>query len=287
MRAVAIGGGHGTATAIRALSSLGHDVSAVVSVADNGGSTGRLRDLLDVAAVGDIRMCLSAMADPTSSLAQSFEHRFSVGELRGHPVGNLLLVGMLDATGDNLEDAVQSVADLLGVKGFVFPASTSGVTLIADTSKGVIKGQRQISETGSIQRIRIEPANVATPIAAVEAIERADVVVIGPGSLFTSVIAAGSVPGVSQALAGSSATKIYVANLLPQIPETENLSLMDQLQALVNHGITFDHILIDQNSPFSQENLPENATRADIARDDGRVHDVAKLADAISKMVER
>ncbi|HEY5009884.1 MAG TPA: gluconeogenesis factor YvcK family protein, partial [Acidimicrobiales bacterium] len=116
MRVVAVGGGHGTAVSLRALRRVSDDVTGVVSVADDGGSTGRLRALLNVAAVGDLRKCLVALADPDNPLAASFEHRFSVGELDGHAVGNLLLVGLIDATGD-LEESVRAVAQVMGVTG--------------------------------------------------------------------------------------------------------------------------------------------------------------------------
>lgn len=135
MKVVAVGGGHGTAVSLRALKLISEDVTGVVSVADDGGSTGRLRALLNVAAVGDLRKCLVALADPENPLTASFEHRFSVGELSGHAVGNLLLVGLLDATG-NLEESVAALAQLMGVKGTIVPASSEGVVLLASTEEG-------------------------------------------------------------------------------------------------------------------------------------------------------
>lgn len=135
MKAVAVGGGHGTAVSLRALRTLTSDVTGVVSVADDGGSTGRLRAMLNVAAVGDLRKCVGALADPNNPLTACFEHRFSLGELSGHAVGNLLLVGLIDATGD-LEESVRAVAQVMGVTGALVPASVEGVVLVASTQEG-------------------------------------------------------------------------------------------------------------------------------------------------------
>ncbi len=283
MRVVAVGGGHGTAVSLRALRSLTDEVTGVVSVADDGGSTGRLRALLDVAAVGDLRKCLVALADPENPLTRSFEHRFSVGELAGHAVGNLLLVGLIDATGD-LEESVRALAEVMGVTGMIVPASTTGVELVATTRHGATRGQSEVARTGAIERIRLEPRHPAAPIAAVEAIERADLVVVGPGSLFTSVLAACVVPGVTQALAATRARTVYVANLRPQVPETEGFSLADHVEALQRHGVVPDAVLVDARGPFGAQASPRPVVRADLADDRGLVHDVQKLAAAVAAL---
>ena len=286
MRAVAVGGGHGTAVSLRALKSLSAEVTGVVSVADDGGSTGRLRALLDVAAVGDLRKCLVALADPENPLTRSFEHRFSVGELAGHAVGNLLLVGLIDATGD-LEESVRALAEGMGVTGAIVPASTQGVELIATTRHGATRGQSEVARTGAIERIRLEPRHAAAPIAAVEAIERADLVVVGPGSLFTSVLAACAVPGVTQALAATRARTLYVANLHHQVPETEGFSLADHVEALERHGVVPDTVLVDARCRFAEGACARPVVRADLADDRGLVHDVQKLASALADLVGR
>ncbi len=285
MKAVAIGGGHGTAVSLRALRTLTNEVTGVVSVADDGGSTGRLRAMLNVAAVGDLRKCLGALADPDNPLTRSFEHRFTLGELAGHAVGNLLLVGLVDATGD-LEESVLAVAQVMGVTGSIIPASTEGVVLCATTEEGDTRGQSAIAGSATIRRIRIDPANAAAPIRAVEAIERADVVVIGPGSLFTSVLAAAVVPGITQAIAGTSARVVYVANLHPQIPETSRYRLQDHVDALIRHGVVPDVILVDDRGPYGHEpsTLPTIVTR--LSRPNGLAHDVQHLSDAISAALD-
>jgi uncharacterized cofD-like protein len=284
MKVVAVGGGHGTAVSLRALRRLSDDVTGVVSVADDGGSTGRLRAMLEVAAVGDLRKCLGALADPDNPLTKSFEHRFTVGELSGHAVGNLVLVGLLDATG-NLEESVRAVAQVMGVTGTIVPASCDGVVLLATTEEGPTRGQSKVARSSSIRRISVEPTNAAAPIVAVEAIERADVVLIGPGSLFTSVLAACVIPGITQALAGTSAKKIYVANLRPQIPETSEYSLDDHVDALARHGVVPDLVLVDRDSTFADQPCSLNVLVADVARANGLVHDVVKLAQAVASQL--
>ena len=286
MKLVAVGGGHGTAVSLRALRRLSHDVTGIVSVADDGGSTGRLRALLNVAAVGDLRKCLGALADPDNPLTASLEHRFHVGELDGHAVGNLLLVGLLDATG-NLEESVRAVAQVLGVTGAILPASCEGVVLTATTEEGSSRGQSEVARSSSIRRLHLEPVNAAAPIEAVETIERADAVVIGPGSLFTSVLAACIVPGITQALAGTRARKIYVANLRPQVPETEGFSLQDHVDALAEHGVFPDVVLVDEYCSFAEQ-LCSLTTRVRPLTDRNRlVHDVTKLSDAIGLELPR
>jgi uncharacterized cofD-like protein len=280
MKVVAVGGGHGTAVSLRALKRISDEVTGVVSVADDGGSTGRLRAMLNVAAVGDLRKCLGALADPDNPLTQSFEHRFNRGELNGHAVGNLLLVGILDATGD-LEETVRTVAEVMGVKGLITPASCEGVVLTATTEDGETRGQSEVAATAGIRRVRVEPQNAAAPIVAVEALENADLIVIGPGSLFTSVLAACVIPGVLQAIAGSKARKVYVANLREQVPETQGFTLQDHIDALHRHGVYPDVTLTDNNSPYSSQPCSVEKISADISKSNGLVHEEEKLARAL------
>lgn len=286
MRFVAVGGGHGTAVSLRALRLLGDEVTGVVSVADDGGSTGRLRAMLDVAAVGDLRKCLGALADPDNPLTRSFEHRFGVGELAGHTVGNLLLVGLIDATGD-LEESVRAVAEVMGVAGLILPASSEGVVLVASTEEGPTRGQTRVASSSTIRRLSVEPADAAATPSAVAAIEDADVVVIGPGSLFTSVLAACVIPGITRALARTTARRIYVANLHPQLPETQGFTLQDHVDALLRHGVTPDVVLVDRRGDFADDPCTLPVVREDLSRDDGLVHDVQKLARAVLALCEQ
>ena len=164
MRFVAIGGGHGTAVTLRALRGLDPQVTGIVSVADDGGSTGRLRALFDVAAVGDLRKCLVALADPHNPLAQAFEHRFNAGELAGHAVGNLFLVGLIEATG-NLEESVDAAAEALGVRGTIVPASREGVVLVARHDEGITRGQTAVAKMSAIHTISLDPPAPALYVA--------------------------------------------------------------------------------------------------------------------------
>lgn len=280
MKVVAVGGGHGTAVSLRALRLITSEVTGVVSVADDGGSTGRLRAMLNVAAVGDLRTCLSALADPQNPLAASFEHRFTVGELNGHAVGNLLLVGLIDATGD-LEESVRAVAQVMGVTGTIVPASCEGVVLVASTEEGPTRGQTSVARASSIRRISVEPANAAAPTVAVEAIENAQLLLIGPGSLFTSVLAACVVPGITQALAGTRGRKVYVANLRPEDPETVGFTLQDHVDALLRHAIVPDVVLVERSSVFASQPCSLPRIVADVVGRNGMVHDVQKLSQAV------
>ena len=288
MRLVAIGGGHGTAVTLRALrglGGLGADVTGIVSVADDGGSTGRLRALLNVAAVGDLRKCLGALADATNPLAQAFEHRFSVGELAGHTVGNLFLVGLLDATGD-LEESVDAAAQALGVTGSIVPASSQGVVLLARHGNGVTRGQTAVARTPGIRLLSLDPPSPAAPARALSAIEDADAVLIGPGSLYTSVLAACVVPEINRALRRTRARKVYVANLRPEEPETLGFTLQDHLDALRAHGVEPHEVLVDSASPFARQPCAIPTVVAPLSARNPLVHDVPKLRQAVIEVCD-
>jgi uncharacterized cofD-like protein len=280
---VAIGGGHGTAVTLRALRRLTDEVTAVVSVADDGGSTGRLRAMLDVAAVGDLRKCLAALADPANPLARHLEHRFASGDLEGHALGNLLLAGLIDATGD-LEGSVRDAGRLLGVTGRVLPASTRGVTLVARTGEGRTEGQSDIAASGTIRLITVEPVGVGAPDSALEAISSADLIVIGPGSLYTSVLAACVVPGIPEALGATMATRVFVANLHEQVPETSGYSLFDHVDALTRHGVAIDVVLAARDGSLRMGPESVKVVEADLTGRNSRVHDAERLARSLEEL---
>ncbi|MEZ5230988.1 MAG: uridine diphosphate-N-acetylglucosamine-binding protein YvcK, partial [Acidimicrobiales bacterium] len=187
-RVVALGGGHGLAASLRAARSYAGAIAGVVSVADDGGSSGKIRRDLGLPAPGDVRRCLSALAGNDSLLARSLEHRFDAGDLEGHPIGNLLIAGLANATGD-FEAAIAEVARLVGAHGHLYPATLGSVTLLADSDSGPLRGQVTIERATNIRNLRFEPPDPRAPEAAVRAILDADQVIIGPGSLFTSVLA--------------------------------------------------------------------------------------------------
>jgi uncharacterized cofD-like protein len=274
---VALGGGHGTAVTLRAARRYAGELTAIVSVADDGGSSGRLRELLDVVALGDLRKCLVALAAPGSLLARSFEWRFEVGELAGHALGNLILAGLVDAAGD-LVTGVDEAASLLEAAGRVLPATTERVVLKADAALGEVAGQVAISEAGLIERVSLVPGDVSPPDEALAALERADQILIGPGSLFTSVLAAVAVPGIAEAMARAKGRRIYICNLRPQIPETEGFDVGAHLAALSLHGVTVDVVVCDSTAGMALGQVDTDVVDRPLAGANGLVHDPARLA---------
>ena len=177
---VAIGGGHGTAVTLKAARRYAGVLTGVVSVADDGGSSGRLRELLNIVALGDLRKCLVAVADEDSALAGAFERRYDEGELAGHTLGNLILAGLIDATGD-LVLGVAEAARLLGARGDVLPATSERVVLKAESGHGTVNGQVAVKGTTDIKEVSLVPGDAMPPPLALERIAEADQVVIGPG----------------------------------------------------------------------------------------------------------
>lgn len=279
-RVVAIGGGHGTAVTLRAARRYASSITAIVSVADDGGSSGRLRELFGIPALGDLRKCLVALAPEGSILAETMEHRYQAGELAGHAVGNLLLAGLLEVQGD-LVSCVQAAADLLGAKGQVLPASSIPTHLMANGGRGTTHGQVAISEGGTIRELVVLPSTAPAPKEAVDAIAHADQVIIGPGSLFTSVLAAALVPDIRNALAKTKAQKIYVCNLRPQEPETRNFSVSDHIDALERHDVVVDIVLADDTSGLEVGVPVPYVKMVPLVGSNTLVHEPGKLAQAL------
>jgi len=279
---VAIGGGHGLAATLQAARLYAGTVTAVVSTADDGGSSGRLREMFGVPAPGDIRRCLAALADPDSELGQALEHRFESGELAGHALGNLLLVGLTEATGDFV-GAIAEVGRLVGAQGTVLPTTVEPVVLRAESSRGTVEGQVEVQDSGGIRRVTLVPPDPPAPSLVLDAIGAADQVVLGPGSLYTSVIAATLVPDVRRALRATGAQRVYVANLAPQEPETAGFDTTDHVGALAEHGIEVDVVLCH---PGRLPRTPVEVTCVErpVADDGGRVHDPARLAEALAAL---
>ena len=286
MRVVGIGGGHGLAASLRAARTYADEIDAVVTVADDGGSSGRLTRELGVPPPGDIRNCLVALAQ-NRELAEVFQHRFSSGALTGHTVGNLVIAGLTEATGDFAE-AVARAGALLEAGGRVHPATTELVTLMAKVDGGEVKGQVAVARTKApIQAVYVEPSEPRAHAGAVEAILSADQVVLGPGSLFTSLIATLLVPGIRTALQETTARRVFVCNTRMQKGETETLDGAGHVQSLIAHAGAFsvdtvvvqvpelpeDGVVIDRRA---LEFLGVEVIEADVARDDGG-HDAAAL----------
>lgn len=282
-KVVAVGGGHGTAVTLRAALRYAGDVTGVVSVADDGGSSGRLRELLDVVAVGDLRKCLVAVAAEDSPLATAFERRFTAGELAGHPLGNLILAGLL-GTLDDLEAAVDEAGRLLGARGRVLPATTSRVALRSIGEHGEVTGQVAVGSASKIERVELvelSGGRATAPAAVLEALAAADQIVIGPGSLFTSVLAAAAVPGVIEAMRDARGQRVYVCNLRPQLPETAGFTVEDHVAALTRHGVPVDLVIVDNEVPMFLGEPGIDYLRAPLVSRNPLVHDPVLLAAAL------
>lgn len=286
-RVVAIGGGHGLAVTLRAVDPWAAKVTAVVSTADDGGSTGRLRESWDVPALGDVRRCLSALADPDDVWTRVLERRFDAGELAGHAVGNLVLLALTEELGD-LQSACDEVARGYRIdrrRARVVPVTDDAIVLHGRTAAGeVVDGQVTVAETADLEEVWIDPVCTAASTLAIEAIRAADLVLLGPGSLYTSVLAAAVVGDIRQALAEVVAPVAYVANLRADAVETRGYDLAAHVAALQRHGIHADVIVVQPGA------LPIGAVdvaivEADIAAANGLVHDPAKLGPAIRSLL--
>jgi uncharacterized cofD-like protein len=281
-RVVALGGGHGLAATLRAVRRYGSDITAIVSVADDGGSSGRLREIFGVPPPGDLRKCLVALSTP-SVWSTAFEHRFDAGELEGHALGNLVIAGLAASTGDFLF-AVEEAGRLVNAGGTVLPATTVPVVLKADAAGGAVQGQVAVGQAERILKVSLVPLDPSPPAAALSALARADQIVLGPGSLYTSVLAVVAVPALREALATAKGGKVYVCNLRPQVPETEGYDVAAHLAALESHGVEVDVVLCDTSG--MRLGAPSRPwVEAPLARPNGLAHDSDKLAAALADLV--
>jgi uncharacterized cofD-like protein len=282
---VAVGGGHGLAASLRAGLLYAGALTAIVSVADDGGSSGRLRRQMGIVPPGDLRTCLVALADDGDLLAQVFEQRFDADadELAGHALGNLIIAGLMAAAG-GVQEGLDEAARLLGAGGRVVPAATEPVVLKASSEGGDIEGQTAVQGTTHIQRVSLIPADAQAPAPALAALAEADQIVVGPGSLFTSVLAALVVPGIADGIRASSARIVYVANLRPQPAETEGFDVADHVTALVAHGISVDVVVAD-SSAIALGRLEVPVVEGRLAKENGLAHEPARLAAALAGLV--
>ncbi len=265
MKVVAMGGGTGLSTLLHGLKQhvilAGEDpfdrvlpfiseLSAIVTVSDDGGSSGRLRKELNVPPPGDIRNCIVALSEKEALLSRLFQYRFKAGEgLEGHSFGNLFLSAMTDITGD-FSEAVKHAAGILATRGSIFPATTSNSQLYAIMDDGsVVRGETNITASNRrITELRMAPVNARPAPAALQAIETADLITIGPGSLFTSLAPNLLVRDLSRAIKNSRAIKVYVCNLMTQANESLNLTASQHILALYKHARHefFDYALVNQ-----------------------------------------
>jgi uncharacterized cofD-like protein len=287
---VALGGGHGLSVVLRAARRYARAVTAVVSVADDGGSSGRLRRDFGVPAPGDLRKCLVAMAGSDAVSRDAFEYRFGGGELGGHALGNLVIVGLAETLGD-FTAALDEAGRMLRTVGRVLPATTDIVVLKADVEGEAVEGQVAVQNSaGRIRRVELVPEDAAASPDAVAAIEQADQVILGPGSLYTSLLPVLCVRDVRAAVRAAPGRVVQVANLRPQYPETTGLDATDHLRAVLEHGGRVDTFLYEGAGALAADAAAIRAwsvapVGAEVARGDGLLHDPGKLAAALRTLL--
>ncbi len=271
-RVVVVGGGTGTFTVLSGLKRYPLDLTAVVAMSDDGGSTGVLRDELGVLPPGDIRQCLVALSQSDELMRSLMNYRFAEGRLSGHSVGNLLLAALEKITG-SFETAVEKTGEILRIQGRVIPATLSNVALVAELPKKIIHGQHAIhnADLGNLRELRLEPNAKANP-KAVAAFMKADLIVIGPGDFYSSIIPNLLVKGISTAIRNSKAKKIYVTNLMSRTSHTNNFRVTDFENTIQRHlGAPLDYVLYNNRKPEAK--LLKKYTR----KGDEYVHSVIRL----------
>ncbi|HLX34992.1 MAG TPA: gluconeogenesis factor YvcK family protein [Candidatus Limnocylindrales bacterium] len=318
-KVVAIGGGTGLSTLLRGMKEHTSNLTAIVTVADDGGSSGSLRAELGIPAVGDIRSCIAALADAEPLMSELLGYRFpggvssdggpveiEPGSLGGHAVGNLLLAAMTALEGGDFEEGVRRMNRVLAVRGQVVPASPTPITLHAATRDGLmVTGQSTIMRTVGIERVWITPRDVAGSDDALTAIADAEIIVLGPGSLYTSVLPVLLIPAIREAVASASAIRVYACNVATQTGETAGYDLADHVEALLAHttpGLVDIVLANDQFDvpgqasrppavalrwPPAVDPVPHLATDSVASELDPRHHDPARLAAAILRACER
>ncbi len=278
-KVVGIGGGHGLAKTLLAVRTYADEIAAVVTVADDGGSSGRLTRELGIPPPGDIRNCLVALAR-NEALGELYQHRFSTGMLTGHTVGNLVIAALAETHGD-FAAAVARAGELLDTCGSVYPAATRLVRLGAKVEGGDIRGQVAVATTPApIQAVYLDPPDPEAHPPAVEAILAADQIVLGPGSLFTSLVATLLVPGIRSALRETSARRVFVCNTRMQKGETEGFSAAAHVEAMWAHvgtdcidaAIVQHPVVADDGVEVNRADLDAlgvEVVYADVARPEG------------------
>jgi uncharacterized cofD-like protein len=294
-RPAALGGGHGLSVSLGALRLLGLEPTAVVTMADDGGSSGRLRRDLGLPPPGDLRMALLALADPTAEARDLFGYRFERGDLAGHNLGNLILASLTDLRG-GFEEALATASRWLRIAGRVLPSTMVPVRLLGSVEGQTVEGQVAIRDAwGRVDRVWLEPGDAEAVPDAVAAVRDADLVLLGPGSIFTSVVPNLLVPELGAAIAAASDRVVYLCNLEPQPGETSGFSPEAHLAALLAHCQGLHIPLVLCQRPASAEAMARESAafaelgarvlHADLADPDapGR-HDPARLASALEEL---
>jgi uncharacterized cofD-like protein len=274
-RVVALGGGTGLSTMLRGLKKYTGNLTAIVTVADDGGSSGKLRAEYRILPPGDFRQCITALADVEPLMTTLFQHRFKEGSLNGHSFGNLFIMAMAEITGD-FEHAIRESGRVLAVRGQIVPSTLRDVTLIAEMADGQTRiGESSIPHANgdsegngavatAIKRVFLQPEPTINPEAE-EAILNAEMIIVGPGSLYTSILPNLVVDGMAEALKASPAIKVFVCNVATQPGETDAFRVSDHLEAIERHlgANIFDFVVVNSNNNFT---LPPSAQAAGIRR---------------------
>ncbi len=261
---VAVGGGTGLSMLLKGIKHITNNITAVVTVGDDGGSSGRLREEMGILPPGDIRNCIAALADDEDLVTKLFQYRFKTGEgLEGHSFGNLFLTALCSITGDMVR-AVKESSNVLSIRGRVLPSTLDDMKLVAEMEDGrIIKGESNIPEAhGKIKRLYTDPVNCTPLEDVITAIRDAELIILGPGSLYTSVIPNLLVEEISKEIAKSNAKKIYVCNIMTQPGETDNYAVSDHIRAIMQHANSskvMDAVLVND---FLPKNLADKYEKA-------------------------
>jgi uncharacterized cofD-like protein len=309
---VALGGGTGLGTVLRGLKEYSSNLTAVVTVFDDGGSSGRLRRELGILPPGDIRDCLVALAEAEPLMTQLFEYRFRGGALDGHAFGNLFIASLTGVMGD-LELAVKETSKVLNIRGRVLPTTAHDVVLAAEFDDGrVIEGESSITATrGRIRRVSLRPSDAPPLPEVIEAIADADLILVGPGSLYTSVIPNLLVRGVARALQAAEAPRVYICNVMTQPGETDGYSAADHVKAIHAHtgpGV-FSYVIVNTQPPQNRALLERYAGQGSrpvdptfqelqgmgltpvgfplVSEEELLRHDPLRLAEAVFRVMDR
>lgn len=256
---VAVGGGTGLSMLLKGVKRITNNITAIVTVGDDGGSSGRLREEMGILPPGDIRNCIAALADDEDLVTKLFQYRFKTGEgLEGHSFGNLFLTALCSITGDMVR-AVKESSNVLSIRGRVLPSTLDDMKLVAELEDGrIIRGESNIPEAkGKVKRLFTDPEDCQPLEDVISAIKDADLIILGPGSLYTSVIPNLLIKKISQEIISSTAKKIYVCNIMTQPGETDNYTVADHINAIINHAGSkkiMDAVLINDSLP---DNLAE------------------------------
>ena len=314
VKVVVIGGGTGLSTMLRGLKQYTSHITAIVTVGDDGGGSGKLREDLGMLPPGDIRNCILALADTEPLMEDLLQYRFTEGSLKGQCFGNLFLAAMAGIS-ENFEDAVQKMSSVLAVKGKVLPVTLDDMKLVAELENGeIIEGESKIPSEVIVRKTRIKKLAIkpidAKPLEeAIKAINNADVIIMGPGSLYTSIIPNLLVKGIPEAICKSPAKKVYISNVMTQPGETDGFKVSNHLKVLMDYGVAenIDYVIAnngiippDIKEKYAKENaelvvldyenisnLNVNVIEADLIKITKRYvkHNAEKLAELIMKNI--